>query len=130
MRNRWRQVLLDLAVGAVIMAAVTLLGVGQSHGLLRALCDGAFVAAVMQLGVSGIALARNKGTFDVAGYGVKTVLETALPFLRSPDREKETILEYKERKEKSRKSPRALAVSGNVYLALAGLFLILYSVAA
>ncbi len=129
MRNRWRQVLLDFGIGAVIMAAVTLLGISRGHGLLHALCDGAFVAAVMQLGVSGIALARNKGTFDVAGYGAKTVLETTLPFLRSPERGKETILEYKERKEKSRKSPRALAVSGGVYLALAILFLILYSVA-
>lgn len=130
MRNRWRQVLLDLAVGAVIMAAVTLLGVAQSHGLLRALCDGAFVTAVMQLGIGGITLARNKGTFDVLGYGAKTVLETTLPFLRSPDREKETILEYRERKEKSRKSPKALAVSGGVYLALAILFLILYNASA
>ena len=127
MPERWRAVLLDLLAGAAIMAAVCWLGVSQDHGLLRALCDGAFVAAVMQLGIAGIVLARNKGTFDVVSYGTKTVVEMALPFLRSPDAEKETILEYKERKEKARKSPKALAISGSVYLALAFLFLILYS---
>lgn len=119
-----RQVVTDLLVGAAICAAVVLLGREQGHSWLHVLCDGTFVAAVMLLGVGGLVLARNKGTFDVAGYGTKVALNTALPFLHS---EKETILEYKERKARARKSPSALFLSGGCFLALSIIFLIAYS---
>lgn len=120
-----RQVLMDLLVGAVIFAAVAALGLHRGHSIARVLCDGTFVAAAALLGIGGITLARNKGVFDVAGYGITTALQTALPFLRSP--EKESLAEYRQRKALERRSPKALFVSGSIYLALSLVFLLVYS---
>lgn len=121
-----RQVLSDLLAGAVIFAAVAALGLSRGQSIARVLCDGAFVAAAALLGVGGLTLARNKGTFDVAGFGLRTVLQTALPFLYAS--EKETLMDYRERKALERKSPNALFVSGGIYLALSLVFLLVYSI--
>lgn len=121
-----RAVAVDLAVGAVIAAAVGALGASRGDEPFRWLCDGAFVAAVMLLGVGGLRLAANKGTFDVAGFGAKVAVDTALPFLQH---KKETILEYKERKAQARKSPAPLLIAGGCWLALSLVFLALYTYA-
>lgn len=72
----------SLAAGAVISAAVCALNVSRDYGWSRSVCDGLFVASVMLLGTGAIRAASNQGAFDVAGYGLHTVLEMTMPFLR------------------------------------------------
>ncbi len=125
MPNR-RQMIRDLLIGAIICAVVALLGRSRGQSIARVLCDGTFVAAVFLLGIGGLTFARNKGTFDVAGYGIKTVLETTLPFLRSD--KKETLIEYRERKAAERKSPRTILICGSIYFVLSLIFLLAYTI--
>lgn len=91
-----------LVIGAVITAAVCALNVGRGYGWSRSVCDGLFVAAVMLLGMGVIKAVNNRGVFDVAGYGLHTAVELAIPALRRE--EKEDIYQYRKRKESERKS--------------------------
>lgn len=80
------------------------------------MCDGLFVAAVILLGLGTIKAVGSRGTFDVAGYGLRMAVELAVPALRRE--EKEDIHQYKKRKEAERKSPAGLLLAGAVYLVL------------
>ena len=71
MSEKVRDILLNLVTGAVIAGAVFALNLNRGYLVLRCLCDGLFVAAVFLLGIGFIKLARNKGTFDTAGYGLR-----------------------------------------------------------
>lgn len=106
--------LASLVLGAAVAAAVCALNVSRDYGWARSVCDGAFVAAVLLLGMGGLKLARNKGTFDVAGYGLKYVIELALPILRHG--EKEDLYQYRERKAQERKSSTGMLLAGGVFL--------------
>lgn len=116
MSGKRRGVLTCMAVGAVLAAAVCALNVGRGYGWSRSVCDGFFVAAVMLLGMGSIRAVGNRGAFDVAGYGLRTAVELALPVLKRE--EKEDIRQYRERKEAQRKSPAGLLLAGTVYLVL------------
>lgn len=105
-----------LAAGAVLAAAVCALNVSRDYGWSRSACDGLFVAAVMLLGMGSLRFIYNKGTFDVAGYGLRMAVELAIPALRRE--EKEDLHQYRERKEAERKSPAGLLLAGVVYLVL------------
>lgn len=117
------RLLKSLAAGFVIAALVFALGMSRSYGAARAVCDGFFVAAAMLLGVGGIMAVRNKGAFDVSGYGLRAAINQALPMLR---REKETMDEYRRRKADERKSSTELLAAGGIYLFLSVLALIVY----
>ena len=127
MSKQVRDFLVHLVTGAVIAGAVTALNLSREYGFLRCLCDGLFVAAVVLLGVGGIKAARNKGTFDVAGYGLRHVLDITVPAFRRD--EPEDMQQYRERKALERKSPAPLLLSGLVYLALAAVILVVYEMA-
>ena len=127
MSDKARTFLICLAAGAVITAAVFALNLSREFGVLRSLCDGFFVAAVLLLGVGGIRAARNKGTFDVAGFGLRQVVDMTIPALRRE--EKEDMQQYRERKAKERKSSVGLLLAGGVYLALSVIALVIYEVA-
>ncbi len=114
----------DLLIGAVVTALVFGLGLYREYGLLRCFCDGFFVTAVFQMGVGVIVLARNKGSFDAVGFGLRSVLQTHFPSFANG--EKEDIMAYRERKSLARKSATPLLLSGSVYLALSLIFLALY----
>ena len=114
-----------LLVGFVIAAAVFALNMSREYGAARSVCDGFFVAAVLLLGIGGIRGVRNRGAFDVTGYGVKTALETALPILRH-DGKKETMDEYRQRKAEERKSSRGLLLAGAVYFLLSLVAFLVY----
>ncbi len=105
-----------LVIGAVITAAVCALNVGRGYGWSRSVCDGLFVAAVMLLGMGVIKAVNNRGVFDVAGYGLHTAVELAIPALRRE--EKEDIYQYRKRKESERKSSAGLLLAGAVYFIL------------
>ncbi len=114
----------DLLIGAVVTALVFGLGLYREYGLMRCFCDGFFVTAVFQMGVGLIVLARNKGSFDAVGFGLRSVLQTHIPSFGNG--EKEDIMAYRERKSLTRKPAAPLILSGSVYLALSLIFLALY----
>ena len=115
MRGKLWDFLTHLAAGAIIAAAVFFMNQGRGYPTIQCLCDGCFVAAVFLLGIGGIRAAGNQGTFDVMGFGLRTVVNTALPVLNW---EKETMEQYRERKARERKTPAGLLQAGAVYLIL------------
>ncbi len=117
MKLRKKPLISSFAVGAVVTVLVFALDRVRDYGALHSLCDGFFVASVILLGVGGLKLARNKGSFDLAAYGISNVFLTAFPMLRQ--REKETPLEYVERKREERKPAAEMLLAGAVYLAAA-----------
>ena len=127
MSGKIREFLILLAVGAAIAAAVFALNLRREYGALRSLCDGLFVAAVLLLGVGGIKAARNKGTFDVAGFGLRHVVDMTVPAFRREERE--DLQQYRERKALERKSSAGLLLAGGVYLAMAVIALVVYELA-
>ena len=127
MSDKIRELLIYLAIGAVITAAVFALNLSQEYGALRSLCNGLFVAAVLLLGVGGIKAARNKGTFDVAGFGLRSAVDVALPALRREG--KEDLQQYRERKALERKSSVGLLLAGGLYLVLSVIALVIYELA-
>ena len=127
MSGKIREFLILLAVGAAIAAAVFALNLSREYGALRSLCDGLFVAAVLLLGVGGIKAVRNKGTFDVAGFGLRHVIDISIPALRRE--EKEDLMQYRERKALERKSSVGLLLAGGVYLVMAVIALAVYELA-
>ena len=127
MSVRVREFLINLAVGAVITGAVFALNLSREYGVLRCICDGFFVAAVLLLGIGGIKAARNKGSFDVAGFGLRHVVDMTIPALRRG--EKEDMQQYRERKALERKSSVGLLLAGGVYLVLSVIALIVYELA-
>lgn len=128
MKEKQRDFLIYMAVGAVIAAAVFALNMSRDYEVTRCVCDGLFVAAAMLLGIGGIRGVRNRGAFDVTGYGIKTALETALPILRRGNG-KETMDDYRQRKAAERKSARGILLAGAVYLVLSLAALAVYSLA-
>lgn len=127
MSSKVRELLIYLAVGAIIAAAVFALNLSREYGVLRSLCDGFFVAAALLLGVGSIKAARNKGTFDVAGFGLRYVVDITIPALRRG--EKEDMQQYRERKAQERKSSVGLLLAGGVYLAMSVIVLVIYKLA-
>lgn len=123
-----RDLLTNLITGAVIALAVFFLNLSRAYGVLRCVCDGLFVAAVFLLGIGGIKAARNKGSFDIAGFGLRTVVDTAIPAFRRE--EKEDIQQYRERKAQERKSSVGMLLAGVIYLALSLVALAVYEFAA
>ncbi|MDE6108144.1 MAG: DUF3899 domain-containing protein [Oscillospiraceae bacterium] len=127
MSEKVQDFLTHLVVGAVIAAGVFFLNLSREYGALRCLCDGFFVAAVLLLGMGTIKTARNKGSFDVAGYGVSYTIGLVFPALRRE--EKEDMAQYRERKAGERKSSKGMLLAGLVYLALSVLSLVVYELA-
>lgn len=124
MSDKLRDLLINLATGGVIAVAVFFLGLSREYTVLRCLCDAAFVAGALLLSIGGIKGARNKGTFDVAGFGVSYTMGLVFPALRRE--EKETMEQYRERKASERKPAAGQLLAGVVYLALSLVFLLLY----
>lgn len=127
MSDKIRSFLGSLVAGAAVTVAVFLLNMSREYGVLRCVCDGFFVAAVFLLGIGGLKAARNKGTFDVAGFGVRHVVDITIPALRRD--EKEDLRQYRERKALERKSSVGMLLAGLVYLALAVVALVIYELA-
>ena len=123
MTEKRKDILSNILIGAVIAALILWMDISRGYPVLHCLCDGFFVAGVLLFGLGGLRGVRNKGAFDVAGYGLKTTVETFLPFLRG---EEEDIHAYRERKSKERKGAKGLLLAGTGYLVLSVLVFILY----
>lgn len=114
----------SLAIGAVIAILVFILGLSRDQAITRCICDACFVAAVALLGIGGLKGIRNKGAFDIMGYGLKSTVETFIPMLRRG--EKEDIYAYQERKEAERKPAHGLLAAGVIYLIISLAALVIY----
>lgn len=129
MSEKQKDILFNICTGAVIAVAVAALGWTRGHSMLRMLCDGFFVAAVVLLGMGGLKFARNQGAFDMMTYSLKTVFHLHYPFskMNSPLEEREEdFVDYKERKRAKRKSSAEMLWAGLLYLILAAIFLVVY----
>ena len=124
MSDKRKEFLTYLIMGALVTVPAYLLSAGRGYPVLHSLCDGFFVAATILLGVGGLRGIRNRGAFDVAGYGISSVLHITFPFL-GKDKD-EDIVEYRQRKTESRKGAGGLLAAGAVYLALSVIVLCLY----
>lgn len=124
MSERKKDFLLNLAVGGVLAVVMLIVELARGRDILTSLCNCFSVPAVFLLGIGGIKGIRNKGAFDVMGFGLKSTVETFIPMLRK--NEKETFMDYRERKEASRRSSRGLLMAGAVYLAISVVLLIVY----
>lgn len=124
MSERKKDFLLNLAAGGVLAVVMLIIELARGRDILTSLCNCFSVPAVFLLGIGGIKGIRNKGAFDVMGFGLKSTVETFIPMLRK--NEKETFMDYRERKESSRRSSRGLLLAGAVYLAISVVLLIVY----
>ncbi len=124
MSERKKDFLLNLAVGGVLAVVMLIVELARGRDILTSLCNCFSVPAVFLLGIGGLKGIRNRGAFDVMGFGLKSTVETFIPMLRK--NEKETFDDYRERKEASRRSSRGLLMAGAVYLAISVVLLIVY----
>lgn len=124
MSERKKDFLLNLAAGGVLAVVMLIIELARGRDILTSLCNCFSVPAVFLLGIGGLKGIRNRGAFDVMGFGLKSTVETFIPMLRK--NEKETFDDYRERKESSRRSSRGLLMAGAVYLAISAVLLIVY----
>lgn len=124
MKARLGDFLKSVAVSMVIAVAVFALGMYRSFGLWRCVCDGFFVSAVLTLGIGVLKEVRNRGSFDVAEYGLHYIVGITIPALKW---DKEDLITYRDRKAQERTSAVSLLAAGAVMLALAFLFFGVYS---
>ncbi len=119
-----------LGVGAAIALAVVLLNRSAGNGFLRLICDGCFVAGILVGGAGCLMLAANEGMFDIFGYGISFVLNLHWSgiFHMPEERRRERYADYKARKRSSPSAPGGVLLAGGVYLLLAAVFLVIYSV--
>lgn len=131
MSKRLKSFLISLLVGVLLCAMVIFINRDQGYGLLRQLCDGCFVAAVLLLGAGVLCYVTNQGAFDVLGYGLQSVFHLHVPGASIGNaRDQETMETYRARKAKKRKSPAGMLFAGLVWLALSAVLLILFEVSA
>ncbi len=123
-----KPVLTNFVIGVLIAVAVVAVEWQYGHPLIHLLSDGFFVAAVLLIGFSGIAAAKNAGCFDMMGYSMRSLLGVVIPASRLGDpNDRESFLEYKERKSEKRKSPLPMLIAGAILLVLAVIMLIIYT---
>lgn len=94
----------------------------------RFICDGFFVAGIVELGIAGLIWASDNGAFDGIRFGVTNLFRLHFSTKRLDWKEKESFSEYKERihKKKDNKPLIVLAIVGAVFLVLAVIMLIVY----
>lgn len=132
MSQKKKELLLFLAVGAVIGAAVVALRWSMDVSIFHKLCDGLFVPGILLLGLGGLKYFRNQGAFDMMSYSVSYVFYVAFPaakMKRPAEQQNEAFYEYKQRKQKERKSADGMVIAGAIFLALSVLMLIIYTIA-
>ena len=127
MTEKRKKILINLGLGLVAAVAVFFFRRDRGFPLIHLLCDCCFTAGVLLLGLGGLKVARNAGTFDIAIYGVDSALRITLPWVMKEKKDADFVA-YKERKMEERKPAGDLLIAGAIYMALALIFLVIYSV--
>lgn len=95
-------------------------------GVLRMLCDAAFVAGILLTGFGGLVLVSAGGAFDAIRFAVHTLLRKFSP-RKDRFNSRMTYAEFVERRrEHRRKDPKCILLTGVAFLAAAVLCLMLY----
>ena len=129
MTNKQKTYVTEAILGLVIMAYVVMVNWDSGHSLVHMLCDGSFVAAVLLLGTGGILYCKEKGAFDIFGYGMKSALGLLVPGVSVlDDGTREDYFTYCERKAKERKKRHQPLLVGTCYLVLSLVLMVVYSV--
>lgn len=128
MTDKQKSIVTDFVLGLAAVVLVIYLNRDQGYPVVHLLCDGFFVAAVLLLGSGGLVICRNKGAFDMMGYGVKSVVNMVIPATRlgGPEQD-EDYPTYCQRKAAERKPAPHLLVAGGIYLALSVVCMVIYS---
>lgn len=94
----------------------------------RFVCDGFFVAGIVELGVAGIIWASDMGAFDGIRYGVTSLFRLHFSTRRLDWQEKESFSEYKDRihKKKDKRPLITIVIVGGVFILMAVIMLIVY----
>ena len=129
MSDKVKAIIVDMALGLLVIGLVWYLNADQDYTLVHRLCDGCYVAAVVLLGSAGLAFCRNKGALDIFGYGAVSLISMFNPGNRMA-RPEEGYYEYCQRKAGERKPFGHMLISGLVYLAFALIFMAMYTMAA
>jgi hypothetical protein len=126
MSEKRKKILTNLNLG--LLVAVTVFIVRRDNGfpLVHQLCDCCFVAGILLLGLGGLTVARNAGTFDMMAYGLSSALRMSLPWIVKEKKDADFVA-YQERKREERKPATEMLIAGAVYMALALILLIIYS---
>ena len=127
MTEKRKKILINLIIGLVVAVAVFIFRRDREFPLIHLLCDCCFTAGVLLLGMGGLKLARNAGTFDIAIYGIDSALRITLPWVMK-EKKDEDFVAYKERKLEERKPAGDMLIAGGIYMALALILLVIYSV--
>lgn len=127
MKDRDKDIIIGLIIGAVIFALVMIINPREEGAsIVMRLCDGFFVSTVFVLGSGGLVWCRNKGAFDMITFGISSAFHLHFPLSKNLYSEKETFVDYKERKAKIRKPATGILIAGAIYLALSFMMLIIY----
>lgn len=120
MTEKKKLFLTDLAVGTAVTAALAIWDPQGAGAAVHRLCNGAFVAAVLLLGLGGLTFVRNRGVFDMMGYSLRSVFDITFPGagIGRVREEREDFVAYAQRKAEKRKSAAPALWAGLVYLAL------------
>lgn len=129
MTNKRKTYFTEALLGLAIMAYVVFINRDSGHSLVHVLCDGSFVAAVLLLGTGGILFCKEKGAFDIFGYGMKSALGLLVPGVSVlDDGTREDYYSYCERKAKERKKRHQPLLVGACFLALSLVLMGVYTV--
>ena len=127
MTEKRKKILINLMVGLVAAVGVFFFRQDRGFPLIHLLCDCCFTSGVLLLGMGGLKLARNAGTFDIAIYGMDSALRITLPWIMKEKKDADFVA-YKERKMEERKPAGEMLIAGGIYMALAVILLVIYSV--
>lgn len=123
-------ILLALGIFFTICGVKGVFGKGLSQKeSFRYVCDGFFVAGIVELGVAGIIWCSDLGAFDGIRYGVTSLFRLHFSTKKMDWKQKESFSDYKDRihQNKNNSLTKYLAIIGGVFFVLSIVFLILYT---
>ena len=132
MKPATRRYLVSLAAGLALAASLFLgrggLAAADDIEAYRLLCDAAFVPAAALISLGLIVFVADDGLFDIFGY---TIMRATAVFHSREAREAmpKTYYDYHVMKHTRKADARFLLAAGATWLALAFVFLLLYSLA-
>lgn len=106
-----------LAIAFIVLMARNTFSNMVPEELLIDISDAFMISGIFVCGAGGIVWAAGLGTFDMLGYSVKLVLDTAFSFNKDW-KKKENFYEYRERKSKKKAEFKNLLFVGFSMLAV------------
>lgn len=121
MSNNTKMFLICIGGGLVAAFLVAwsqgLFSAATSADVFRTLCDGFFTVGAMLLAFGGLRWTFNGGVMDGLGFSIRTGIQRMR--FNYEEQGREDFGEYRRNREKKAKSPKALLLSGAVFLIIA-----------